>query len=335
MGIGVDSQLRAQETWLAAFGRHLGLEEPFAEFTVADPATTRQSFLTGRAGFAALDLPLTRTEIRRAASQGHCRSGILQVPVSLNPVALIHHVDGVDPLRLSPTTVAAIFSGHITRWDDHRIRTDNPGSDLPDLALTPVHRSSASLATRILGDYLRETTNTWPHPSSSDFPENAGPGAESTADMLATINSTDGAIGYVELSSSGDLPLVHLVTERGSVEPSVENAARHVATHPRRTQRDELAQIVRLSPRTTTEDAYPLVSVSYLATCEAHPDPGTTQRVLTYLDFVLSPTGQEVATGDIGASPLDDVSARHARRALGRIHPPALIGPRPTTDLGS
>jgi ABC-type phosphate transport system substrate-binding protein len=79
---------------------------------------------------------------------------ILYFPTVAGPITVSFNVNGLDSLKLSASTLAKIFSGQATKWNDAAIATDNPGVTLPDTAITVVHRADASGTTSNFTKYL-------------------------------------------------------------------------------------------------------------------------------------------------------------------------------------
>src|ERR671932_564667 len=88
--------------------------------------------------FGASDAPLTK-------DQASACKGCLQIPWALSATSIPYHVPGVDyGLKLTGPVLAGIYLGHITKWNDKRIKKLNPGVKLPGLKITPVYRSDES-----------------------------------------------------------------------------------------------------------------------------------------------------------------------------------------------
>jgi ABC-type phosphate transport system substrate-binding protein len=79
---------------------------------------------------------------------------ILYFPLVAAPITMSYNLSGVDKLQLSAATIAKIFSGQITKWNDAAVATDNPGVTLPDTGITVVHRADASGTTSNFTKYL-------------------------------------------------------------------------------------------------------------------------------------------------------------------------------------
>ena len=68
------------------------------------------------------------------------------------------NLQGIKPgqLTLDGETVAGIFLGEITQWDDPKIKALNPGVNLPSKAIAVVHRSDGSGTTFLFTNYLSQ-----------------------------------------------------------------------------------------------------------------------------------------------------------------------------------
>ena len=130
---------------------------------------------------------------------------ILQVPVDLGGVALSYNIPGVDTgLKLDGPTLAGIYTGAITQWDDPAIAALNTGVKLPHLAIVAVHRADSSGPGYDLDQYLIATAGTaWTSKAgtaaATRWPvANIGVGQQLNTGVASYIQQTQGAIGYVE-----------------------------------------------------------------------------------------------------------------------------------------
>jgi phosphate transport system substrate-binding protein len=166
---------------------------------VGSGAGTTQ-FSRGLVDFGATDVPMNGSELALAVLKD---GGVEQVPIALGGVAIVFHLPGLSHrLRLDGGTLAAIFLGKVTRWRDPAIASTNPGLNLPDLPIVPIHRSDSSGTTYITTDYLstvsppwlakvgRGKLLTWPTHGAG----NGNPG------VAVAVQAAMGTIGYVELS---------------------------------------------------------------------------------------------------------------------------------------
>src|ERR1700678_229065 len=103
--------------------------------------------------FGASDAPMSDASMAGAPGK------ILHVPVVAGGVAIIYNLPGDPKLKLDGDTLAGIYLGNIVKWNDPKIAALNPGVNLPDLGIIPVHRSDGSGTTFIFTDYLSAVNN--------------------------------------------------------------------------------------------------------------------------------------------------------------------------------
>jgi phosphate transport system substrate-binding protein len=144
--------------------------------------------------FGASDMPL-KPEDSNAA-------GLLQFPMIIGGVVPVVNVKGIQAgqLHLDGATVAAIYLGEITQWNDLKIKSLNPKLALPGTAIAPVYRSDGSGTNFLFSDYLSKTSpkfmSTIGANTSVQWP--TGIGAKGNEGVANMTTQTDGAIGYVE-----------------------------------------------------------------------------------------------------------------------------------------
>src|SRR6266511_4002286 len=144
--------------------------------------------------FGATDMPLKPEELKKA--------GLIQFPTVIGgdvPVVNLEGVKSAD-LRLDGDTLAKIFLGQITKWDDPAIKKLNPNAKLPSQAIVVVHRSDGSGTTFIWTDYLSKVSADWKAKvganTSVEWP--IGIGAKGNEGVANNVANTKGSIGYVE-----------------------------------------------------------------------------------------------------------------------------------------
>lgn len=124
-----------------------------------------------------------------------------QFPTAMGAIVLTVNVPGIENKQLNPTgpLVAAIFMGKVSRWNDRRIAELNPGVNLPNLPVAPVHRADASGTTFQFTDYLAKVSEEWKSRVGQGRPFAGLRGSAPTATMVSPVPcATRGAIGYVE-----------------------------------------------------------------------------------------------------------------------------------------
>jgi len=202
------------QEWIPALGTAFGYSVTYA--SVGSGAGIAD-VTAGTYNFGASDAPMT-------TSQAAACAGCVEVPWVLTATTLSYNVPGApNDLRLNGQVITGIYLGNITNWNDPSIQALNPKITLPNLAITPVHRSDGSGDTYAFTNYLAYISATWSnkigYATTVAWP--GGVGASGNAGVAGIIASTPGAIGYI--SAAYTLPN-HLKVA------AIKNAAGYFAT---------------------------------------------------------------------------------------------------------
>jgi phosphate transport system substrate-binding protein len=319
VGDGASSQRAAQDAWIAAFQT----EHPRAtvEYDPVGSGSGRDGFQAGASDFTGSDRPFTIAELA-SGEFSSCRPGsdIVELPAYISPIAIVFHLDGIDRLDLAPTTIARIFSGEIVRWDNPEIAEENPGVDLPPMAISAVHRSDDSGVTENFTEYLHEAAGgDWPWEPSGIWPVDGGEAAQGTAGVANAVANGRGTIGYVDGSQAQGHATVAVRVGDGYVPYSADAAAAAVDASPLEPGRADGDLVIDLDRRGAVGDVYPVVLVSYLVGCESYLDPHQAELVREYFGWVVSDEAQRMAAKYAGSAPLATGLAERARDAVDRI----------------
>jgi len=127
---------------------------------------------------------------------------ILHIPTCLGGVALTYNLSGISDLKFTPDIIADIYLGKLTKWNDERIKSINPGVKLPDSNIIVVHRSDGSGTTFIFTDYLSKVSSEWKEKVGRETSVNwpAGIGGKGNEGVAGLVKQIPGSIGYVELA---------------------------------------------------------------------------------------------------------------------------------------
>jgi len=179
--------------------------------------------------FGASDMPLKAEDLDK--------NGLVQFPTVMGGVVPVVNLDGVaaGDLVLDGATLAKIYLGDITAWDDPSIKKLNPGAKLPSQAIAIVHRSDGSGTTFIFTNYLSKASADWQSKvgSSTSVEWPAGIGAKGNEGVANNVAQTRGAIGYVEYAyaKQNHLTYTKLVNKSGkSIAPTAEAFAAAAAS---------------------------------------------------------------------------------------------------------
>ena len=171
--------------------------------------------------FGATDAPLKAEQLEK--------DGLAQWPMIMGAIVPVVNIDGVKAgdLVLDGETLASIFLGKITKWDDAAIKKLNPNASLPSAAIAVVHRADGSGTTFNFTNYLSKVSADWKSKvgegTAVEWP--VGVGAKGNEGVAANVGQTKNAIGYVEYAYAKQNKLTYtgLVNKAGKpVQPTNE-----------------------------------------------------------------------------------------------------------------
>ncbi|WP_449283174.1 phosphate ABC transporter substrate-binding protein PstS [Leucobacter sp.] len=304
VGAGASSQGSAQEAWVTGFQTaHSGVT---VNYDPTGSGAGRETFQQGASSFAGSDRAFKLEEIEAGPFDGCATGDIVEFPAYISPIAVIFNVEGVDSLKLDASTVAQIFTGEITKWNDPAIASQNEGVELPDLNITAVHRSDESGTTGNFTDYLSAAASSdWTVGSIESWPtEFGGEGAQGTSGVVEAVTNGVGTIGYADASRAGDLGTVEIKVGDEYVAYSPEAAAAIVDASPFEEGRTDHDLAIQLDRTSTEAGVYPIVLVSYLIGCEQYSDAANAELVREYFGYIVSEEGQTAAAESAGSAPI-------------------------------
>ncbi|MBY0369901.1 phosphate ABC transporter substrate-binding protein PstS [bacterium] len=246
--------------------------------------------------FGASDAPMTDEQIKEA------KEPVVHIPTVLGAVVVTYNVPEVTkPLQLSGDLVADIFLGTITKWDDARIKAQNPGVTLPAKAILVAHRSDGSGTTNIFTDYLSKVSPAWKEKvgvgTAVKWP--TGLGGKGNEGVAGLVKQTPGAVGYVELiyAKSNDLKFASIKNKAGAfVEPDMKSVT--AAAGATKIPADFRVSLTDASGK----GAYPISGFTYLLVWKKHPDADKGGKLVEFLNWAVT-DGQKYA-GDLHYAPL-------------------------------
>jgi phosphate transport system substrate-binding protein len=317
-GAGSSAQGSAQESWIAAF--QTANEKVNITYDPAGSGAGRTQFIAGGVAFAGSDSYLSDDELKKTFAACAPSTLPFEVPNYISPIAVIYNVEGVKSLNLDAATLAKIFAGKITKWNDSAIAALNAGTTLPDLAITAVHRSDKSGTTKNFTDYLNKVDAAdWSAKASDVFPFKTGEGAQGTSGVVSAVKSGKGTIGYADLSKATGLGVANIKVGDKFVAPTAEGAAKVVAESTVVSGRDAADLAFTINRETTDPTHYPLVLVSYIIGCQTYADAKVAPLVKAYATYMVSAEGQAVAAKAAGSAPLTAELSKKATDILATI----------------
>ncbi len=250
--------------------------------------------------FGGTDAPMSDSAI--AAIGGN----VLHIPTVLGAVVPTYNLPGVaGSLRFTPTLLADIFLGKVTRWNDPRVAAANPGVSLPATDVLVVHRSDGSGTSYVWTDYLTKVSPEWlrgvGRGTSVNWP--VGLGGRGNEGVAATVRQTPGAIGYVELGYAliNKMAVGQVQNRAGRfVTPSLESV-----TAAARGAMGDLGPTTDFRVSITDPsgaDAFAIASFTWLLIRKEYPDAVKARELARFTWWSLT-EGQTYAAG-LGYAPL-------------------------------
>ncbi|MDB6046448.1 MAG: pstS [Gammaproteobacteria bacterium] len=256
--------------------------------------------------FGASDMPLKPEEVKEA--------GLVQFPMIIGGVVPAVNVKGVAPgqMVLDGATIASIYLGEITKWNDARIKKLNPKLALPDTAIAPVYRSDGSGTNFLFSDYLSKASpkfkDTIGANTSVQWP--AGIGAKGNEGVANMTTQTDGAIGYVEYAyaKQNKMAYAQLVNKAGkAVSPSADSfqAAASNADWA------HAASYYLILTDQAGAKSWPITGASFILVYAVPQDKAATAEALKFFDWAYKSGGEMAAALDY--VPLPDALIKQVR----------------------
>lgn len=245
--------------------------------------------------FAGSDFPLSADDQPKVDAR--CGSGnkAINIPLVPGAIAVMYNVSGVSaPLNLSAQTLAKIFNGKITTWNDAAIKKDNPGVNLPGTKITTFHRADKSGTSYNFSNYLNQTDPAdFPAKANKQWPGSGGQGQNGSSGVAQAVNTTTGGIGYAEISyaQANSLPTAKVGNAKGQfVEATTANASAFIAKA--KTQRNGADLQLAFDYGYSDPSAYPAVLVTYEIACAAGNSSSQLPLIKGFLSYGAGDTAQ-------------------------------------------
>ncbi|NLT29961.1 MAG: phosphate ABC transporter substrate-binding protein PstS [Propionibacterium sp.] len=315
-GGGASSQESAMLAWIDSFKS----VQPDMEvmYDVVGSGTGREGFIAGKYTFAGSDAAMSQEDGAGAEQCGD--SGIINIPAYISPVAVAYNLPDVDAehINMDADTIASIFAGEITTWDDAKIAEQNEGVELPSTPITVVVRGDSSGTTENFTAYLDAASDVWTHGEIEDWPaELQAESAQQTGGVVGLAKQTEGAITYADASAVEGLGTVAVGVGGEYVPYSADAASKAVETAERAGEGNDMA--VELDRGTEEAGVYPIVLVAYSIYCQNYNDQETADLVKAFGTYVVSAEGQQAASESAGNAPLSEELSKQTTEAIESI----------------
>ena len=243
--------------------------------------------------FGASDMPLKAEELQEA--------GLVQFPMIIGGVVPVVNIKGVTAgqLVLDGATIASIYLGEITKWDDARIKKLNPKVALPATNIAPIYRSDGSGTNFLFSDFLSKSSPKFQSSvganSSVQWP--VGIGAKGNEGVANMTRQTDGAIGYVEYAYAKQTQMAYagLVNKGGkTVVPSADTFQAAAANADWK----NAAGYYLILTDQAGDKSWPITGASFILIYSTPPDPAATAAALKFFDWAYKNGGKMAAELD-------------------------------------
>jgi phosphate transport system substrate-binding protein len=266
--------------------------------------------------FAGSDAPIAAADVAAYGGAG----AVLYFPTVVGPITVSYILSGVSKLTLSGSTIAKIFAGKVSTWNDAAIAGDNPGVTLPSTKITPVHRSDSSGTTRNFTLYLSKVDPTdWTFGTGTIVNWPGGATGNTNTGVAQTVKAADGSIGYVDYSDAkaAGLSFASVGNSSGkAIAPSLAGAS---AAASSATINPDLTYDPTNAPGA---DAYPITSPTWIVIYKSQADKARGTALKAFLDFILT-TGQTSVAAKTDFAPLAGDLLTKAKAQLDQIVIPA------------
>ena len=276
--------------WFDAYNKKTGVQVNYQ--SIGSGGGIRQ-FTEGTVDFGATDGPMNDDQI--AAVKGN----VLHVPTVMGAVVLTYNLPdvGSTKLRFDGPTIAGIFMGSITKWNDKAIAKLNPDAKLPKSDIIVVHRSDGSGTSFIFTDFLSKVSSDWKDKvgkaTSVNWP--VGLGGKGNEGVTQQVKQTEGSIGYVELiyALANDLPYATVKNAAGEfVEASLASVTAAASSAKFEKNTDFRVSITNAPGK----DAYPISSFTWLLVHPDMPDAAKAKAIRDFLKWMITPEAQGMAS---------------------------------------
>jgi phosphate transport system substrate-binding protein len=266
----------------------------------------------GTVDFGASDMPMTDKQLQEVKSK------ILNIPTVLGADVPAYNVPGVSgEIKFTPETLAGIFLGKISKWNDKAITSVNPGVNLPDKEIIVVHRSDGSGTTFIWTDYLSKVSPEWKSQVGADTSVKwpVGMGGKGNEGVAGFIRQLSGSIGYVELiyAMQNNIPFGSVRNSAGVfLKASLEGVTAAAASAPK------MPADFRVSiTNAPGKDAYPISSFTWLLIPAPSKDAAKGKILADFLNWMVT-DGQKM-TSALAYAPLPENVAAKVKEAIKQV----------------
>jgi len=255
----------------------------------------QKQILAQTVDFGASDGPMSDDNLAKAPGK------LLHIPTVAGADVVTYNLPGNPQLKLDGDTIASIFLGQITKWNDPKLTALNPDAKLPDQEIVVVHRSDGSGTTYIWTDYLSKISPEWKQKVGTNTSVNwpAGLGGKGNEGVAGQIKQTPGALGYVELIYAVQNKMAYADVKNASgefVKATLQSITAALATA-------QIPDDFRFSiTNAPGKEAYPVCGATWLLIYEQQKDAVKGKKIVEFLKWAEK-DGEQMAK-DLNYAPL-------------------------------
>lgn len=267
-----------------------------------------KEFIGGQTDFGGSDSALKDEEYTQAEER--CAGPAWNLPAVFGPIAVAYNLDGVE-LALPGETIAKIFNGEITKWNDPAIAASNEGVELPDQDITVIFRSDESGTTDNFQKYLDAASDgAWSQGAGKIFSGGIGEGAKGNEGVSGAVAQTSGTVTYTEWSyaKSQDLSMVNVITPADAEGVALDAETAGTTIDSAKLKEEGSHDLVIDTSSFYVPEAagaYPILMPTYEVVCSTYEDPETAAAVRSFLNIAVSEEVQGQLEGE-GYIPVPD-----------------------------
>ena len=237
--------------------------------------------------FGASDMPLKPEDLDK--------NGLMQFPAVMGGVVPVLNVNGIEAgkLKLDGATLANIYLGKITKWNDPAIAALNKDMKLPDDDITVVHRSDGSGTTFIFTNYLSKVSPDWKSAvgEGTAVQWKAGTGGKGNEGVASYVQRIKGAIGYVEYAYAMQNKMNHVQLknhEGNFVQPEIESFRAAAAG----AKWDKAPGFYEIMTDEAGKNSWPISGATFILMQKTQDKPETAKEVLKFFEWAYANGGK-------------------------------------------
>jgi phosphate transport system substrate-binding protein len=270
----------------------------------------QKQILAQTVDFGASDGPMSDENLAKAPGK------LLHIPTVAGAVVMTYNLPGITDLKLDGQSIADIFLGKITKWNDPKLVALNSRVNLPAADIVVVHRSDGSGTTYIFTDYLSKVSPEWKEKVGNNTSVNwpVGLGGKGNEGVSGQVKQTPNSIGYVELiyAIQNKMPYADVKNAAGEiVKPTLDSVTAALATA-------EVPDDFRFSMTNAPgKEAYPIAGATWLLVYQQQKDATKGKKLVEFLKWAES-DGEKMAK-DLDYAPLPDALQKRVMKEIDGI----------------